>query len=120
MVPRRPHLLARGGLVEVNFYTVPAGVIGMQATSRTWARLDREDEPAPATRSLVSGEQVIRLYSCDHDDLDEIRAAAWGLVILRPGAVVPVEDDLVPRDEPTTTTDTRRRRGRSARRQRPR
>ncbi len=55
-----------------NVYIIPAGVIGMQATSSTWARLDREDEPPSATRTLVSGDMEIRLYLYAHADLDDL------------------------------------------------
>ncbi len=103
----------------MSVYVVPPGVIGLQGTAATWARLDSGDEPMPATWSLSDGAMEIRLYRYGLADLDELRAASLGLVVLRPGAVVPVKDDFARRDE-TTTTDRRRRRGRSARRQRPR
>lgn len=101
----------------MNTYIVPPGVIGLQGTASTWDRLDRGN-PMPATWSLVDDAMEIRLFRYGHDDLDELRAAALGLVLLRPGAVVPLEDGItvpVPVDT-GLTVDPRRRRGRSARR----
>jgi len=104
----------------VNFYTIPPGVIGMQATASTWARLARTGSPMPPTWTLSDGDMEIRFYRYALADLDELTAASLGLVILRPGAVVPVQDDVPVPVAPDLTVDPRRRRGRSARRQRPR
>jgi hypothetical protein len=104
----------------MNVYTVPPGAIGLQGTAATWARLDSGDEPLPPTWTLVDGDMEIRVYRCGHADLDDFTAASLGIVVLRPGARVPVKDGLARRDEHDLTVDRRRRRGRSARRQRPR
>ncbi len=103
-------------------YTVPRGVIGLQATCTTWSRLDSGAEPLPPTWSLSDGDMEIRLYRYGLNDLDDLTAAELGIVVLRPGASVPVKDDVtVPVPvAPDLTADPRRRRGRSARRQRPR
>ncbi len=104
----------------MSVYVVPAGVVGLQGTAATWARLDSGDEPMPPTWTLVAGDMEIRLFRYGLADLDDFTAAPLGIVVLRPGARVPVKDDLARRDEHDLTVDRRRRRGRSARRQRPR
>lgn len=100
-------------------YVVPAGVIGLQGTTATWARLDRGDPP---TATLVSGVMEIRLYRYDLADLDDLTAASLGIVVLRPGAVVPVEDDFTepPGPPDADLTTARRRQRRRSPRRRPR
>lgn len=101
----------------MNVYTVPPGVIGLQGTTATWARLARTN-PMPPTWTLVDGDMEVHFFRYGDAVLDDLTAASLGIVVLRPGATVPVKDDFtvpVP-----VAPDPRRRRGRSARRQRPR